>query len=167
MCLTIRYQREMAINRIRLAVNVQEKNISFLIYIFHAFLVSSVTSSKHYFFKLIRIYEGKISEFKQPRSAQCTRQDARIRLWMLWIDIRISLRLFVCSFSINCKGSSRKLRSLPSRIGGLILFTMAPNLYVDIDDFLYRWPRAWLVCIFRMTHWVRRMNSEGPSLCPD
>jgi len=34
---------------------------------------------------------------------------------------RISLRLFGRSFSLNCKGSSRELRSLPSRIGGSIL----------------------------------------------
>ena len=120
MCLTIRYQREMAINRIRLAVNVQEKNISFLIYILHAFLVSSVTSSKHYFFKLMRIYDGKISKFEQPRSAQCARQDARARLWMLRIDAYL-FAFFGRSFSINCKGSSRELRSLPSRIVGSIL----------------------------------------------
>ena len=59
-----------------------KKYIIFNLYSLHAFLVSSVTSSKHYFFKLMRIYEGKILEFKQPRSAQCAQQDARIRFWM-------------------------------------------------------------------------------------
>lgn len=130
------------------------------------FYCPSVTSSdsEFYFSELMRMYGRTRSRDSSSRiSALCARQGARTQLRMRRKDAPL-LRFFERSFSANCTGLSRDLRS-PSGIDPAESLRWSPtSTRSPVISRRYRWPRARLARDPAITRSARRSDPEEPSL---